>query len=84
VTENLGTQFLGSAQTNFNHFPKIFNHSMDHGLLSTIDIIIENFKFFPKNIWVIIFKKLVAMKLFLVIIKVWQPKVVLIATYHMV
>ncbi len=44
---------------------------MDHGLVSTIDIIIENFKFFPKNISVIILKKLVATKLFLVVIKVW-------------
>jgi hypothetical protein len=40
---------LGSAQKNFNHISKKFSHSMDHGLISTIDLIFLNF--YPKKIW---------------------------------
>jgi hypothetical protein len=35
---------LGSAQNKFNHIWKKNSHSMDRGLISTIDLIIENFQ----------------------------------------
>jgi len=43
MIENWATQFSSNAQKTFNHLPKIFNHLMDHGLISDIDLIIEIF-----------------------------------------
>ncbi len=40
---------LGSAQKNFNHISKKISHSMDCGLISTIDLIIEDLKFLPQK-----------------------------------
>jgi hypothetical protein len=57
---------------------------MDHGLITTIDLLIESFLFFPKIILVIILKNQLPQKLSLVVMKMWQPKVVSITTCHIV
>jgi hypothetical protein len=49
VIKNLGTQFFEQCLKNFNHLPKIFNHLMDHGLISTIDLVIEFYFFAQKH-----------------------------------
>jgi hypothetical protein len=49
LVAKLGDQKFGhpifprNAQKNFNHLPKIFNHSMGHGLISTIYLVIDFF-----------------------------------------
>jgi hypothetical protein len=35
--------FLGHAPKTFNQLSKKFNHLMDHGLISTIDLVIDFF-----------------------------------------
>jgi hypothetical protein len=57
---------------------------MDHGLISTIDLLIESFYFLSKIILVIILKNQLPHKLFKVVMKRWQPKVVSITTCHIV
>jgi hypothetical protein len=40
---------LGSAQKTINHLSKNINHSMDCGLISTIDLVIEFLKKIPQK-----------------------------------
>jgi hypothetical protein len=53
---------------------------MDHGLISTINLIIEFKKFLPKNILSIVQKNLVTAQFVLVVTKVWPLKVFSVAT----
>jgi hypothetical protein len=49
--------FYWTLSSNFNHYLEIFNCPIDHcGLISTIDLTIENFQLLPIFFWIIVQK----------------------------